>query len=87
MKANRQLFLVVVASSLVGCSGAVSDANSFTLYRSSVTDKAMRIHVASFDSEAGEAYNQENCRQAELLFQSQPGVETKFWCEKGRFRK
>jgi hypothetical protein len=47
----------------------------------------MRIHVATFDSEDGEAYNRGNCEQAQLLFQAQPGVKTKSWCENGRFRK
>ena len=50
-------------------------------------DENMRIHVASFDSSDGENYNQENCRIAQELFQKQDGVKTKFWCEKGTFKK
>jgi hypothetical protein len=76
---------------------APSDGRSYTLYRSSAVlpgmsfddaDKAnaMRIHVATFDALEGEAYNQENCRLAEDLFNSQPGISTRFWCEKGRYR-
>ena len=52
----------------------------------SVLDENMRIHVATFDAAGGEAYNRGNCEQAQALFQAQPGVKTKFWCEKGRFR-
>lgn len=72
---------------LTGCSALEGDI--FTLYRNSVTlgGENMRIHVATFDSADGEAYNRENCDQAQLLFQNQPGVNTKFWCEKGRFKK
>jgi hypothetical protein len=47
----------------------------------------MRIHVASFDSSDGENYNQGNCKIAQELFQKQDGVKTKFWCEKGTFKK
>jgi hypothetical protein len=73
--------LVVVAA---GCS---SDGKTFTLYRNSVTDENMRLHVASFNATEGEAYNKGNCEQAQKLFQAQPGVKTKFWCEKGAFKK
>jgi hypothetical protein len=59
----------------------------FTLYRNSVTDENMRIHVATFDASEKEEYNRNNCEQAQLLFQNQSGVKTKFWCEKGRFKK
>ena len=30
-----------------------------------------------------DAYNNENCQQAQTLFQQQPAVIVKFWCEKG----
>jgi len=59
----------------------------FTLYRNSVTDEDMRIHVATFDAAEEEAYNRGNCEIARGLFQSQPGVTVKYWCEKGRYRK
>jgi hypothetical protein len=52
-----------------------------------MTDENMRIHVATFDASENEAYNRGNCEQAQLLFQNQPGVKSKFWCEKGRFKK
>jgi hypothetical protein len=47
----------------------------------------MRLHVATFDAKDGEKYNQENCEIARELFQKQDGVITKFWCEKGVFKK
>lgn len=69
-----------------GVSGP-GDGQAFTLYRNSIMDENMRIHVATFDATDGEAYNRGNCEQALLLFQAQPGAKTKFWCEKGRFKK
>ena len=76
------LFFVVVLAS--GCS---SDNETFTLYRNSVTDENMRVHVASFNAADGEDYNKGNCEQAQLLFQAQNDIKTKFWCEKGAFKK
>jgi hypothetical protein len=71
--------------SLVGCS--LFDDSTFTLYRSSVTDSTMRVHIATFDTDNKAAYNQENCDLARELFQNQQGVKVKFWCEKGVYRK
>jgi len=50
-------------------------------------DENMRVHVATFDATDGETYNKQNCDQAQLLFQAQPDIKTKFWCEKGAFKK
>ncbi len=72
---------------LVNASFAATSERTYTLYRNSVMDKSMRIHVATFDSTDGEAYNRENCEQAATLFQAQSGVKTKFWCESGHFKK
>ena len=66
---------------------ACSDDNAYTLYRDSPISASMRIHVATFDTSDGDAYNKENCQLAERLFQQQPGVTVKFWCEKGTFKK
>lgn len=63
------------------------DSGQYTLYRNSALDAKMRVHVASFDSSDGDAYNSENCQVAEGLFVAQPGVQVRYWCEKGRFRK
>jgi hypothetical protein len=41
----------------VTCSyGSTSDGQIFTLYRNSMTDENMRIHVATFDASENEAY-------------------------------
>jgi hypothetical protein len=66
---------------------ACSQSDSYTLYRNSVLDEFARYHIATFDSKDGEKYNQGNCDIAKDLFQKQDGVKTKFWCEKGAFRK
>ena len=68
---------------LRGCEGQVE---AYTLYRNPLLDKAMRIHVATFDATGPEAYNQENCALAQKLFAGQEGVTVAFWCEKGRYR-
>jgi hypothetical protein len=84
------LFITLILFTFIcGCESisSPSDSNVFVLYRNSVADENMRIHVATFDSTDGESYNRGNCEQAKELFQAQPGVKTKFWCEKGRFRK
>ncbi|WP_417415856.1 hypothetical protein [Hoeflea sp.] len=70
--------------SLASCNGK---ERSFTLYRNSVLDESMRIHIATFDAKAGSAYNEENCDIAADLFQSQPGVTVRYWCEPGLYRE
>jgi len=77
--------LIIVILLNFGCSQ--SDSDTYALYRNSVLDEAMRLHVATFDSKDGEKYNQGNCDIAKDLFQMQDGVKTKFWCEKGKFKK
>ena len=80
----KTLLSISLVAPIVGC---VPDNESFTLYRNSLTDENMRVHVASFNAAHGEAYNKGNCEQAQQLFQAQPRVRTKFWCEKGIFKK
>uniref|UniRef100_UPI004047E368 hypothetical protein n=1 Tax=Polynucleobacter sp. TaxID=2029855 RepID=UPI004047E368 len=70
---------------LIGCSAA--DSNTYTLYRSSTVGAFMRVHIATFNADEDESYNKENCETAQELFQKQPGVTVKFWCEKGKYRK
>lgn len=86
---NLRISIVLFAGLLIaGCNQSNSSSSKiFTLYRNSALDETMRIHVATFDAADGEAYNRRNCDQAQLLFQTQSGVKTKFWCEKGFFRK
>ena len=76
---------VMAATALVGC--GVPDDDVFTLYRTGAVTVPMRIHVATFDAADGAAYNSENCNHAMQLLQSQPHLEVRFWCEKGRYRK
>jgi hypothetical protein len=84
MKSKFAIPLVVLL--LMACG-----ENSYTLYRSSPvpTDdlSLRRVHVATFDAYENQSYNQENCQTAASLFQSQPGVIVKYWCEKGEFKK
>jgi hypothetical protein len=65
---------------------ACSD-NTYTLYRTQVRDENARTHVATFDAKDGEAYNMGNCQIAQELFQKQPGVTVKYWCEKDKYKK
>ncbi len=81
----RQWLLIAVAGFMGAC--GTSEGCTYTLYRSSAADSAMRIHVATFDANEEENYNKENCEIAQGLFQQQPGVSVKYWCEKGRYRK
>lgn len=85
MSLSLQTFSLLLFVALI--TGCDSGSDTFTLYRNSVTDENIRIHVASFDAADGEAYNKVNCEQAQQLFQAQTGVKTKFWCEKGAFKK
>jgi hypothetical protein len=91
MKVSLMLKFFVFAFALFifsTCSyGSTPDGQIFTLYRNSMTNENMRIHVATFDASENEDYNHGNCEQAQLLFQNQPSVKIKFWCEKGRFKK
>lgn len=80
-------FLLVLFTSvaLTGCRRG--GENAYTLYRNSVADEGMRVHVATFDVEGTAEYNQKNCERARTLFQQQPDAQTRFWCEKGFFRR
>lgn len=80
--------LCLILASFYACSAhAMTDSDIFTLYRNSIVGAKMRIHVATFDSDIGEDYNQENCFLAATLFKNQPVVKVHHWCEKGRPRK
>ncbi|MRD49682.1 hypothetical protein GHT07_20625 [Caenimonas koreensis DSM 17982] len=79
----RLLLLCGVGVTLSAC----DVSGTHTLYRNSVLDSTARYHISTFDSSDGDKYNAENCQIAADLFQQQPGVRTRFWCEKGTFRK
>lgn len=99
MKLARPLVVLLVYVS-IACSAPglpavdVEQPLVWSLYRSSMTNAAMRIHIATFDAdddgslaENGLTYNGANCDLARNLFQAQDGVRVKFWCEQGRARK
>lgn len=60
---------------------------TYTLYRSAFAGDAVRLHIATFDADDSRDYNRQNCEIARDLFQSQPGVSVRYWCELGRFRR
>ena len=76
------LILLLIFGTKVSANDMVS-----TLYRTSLIIENARMHVATFNADAGEGYNWGNCLQAAKLFQSQPDVKTYFWCEKGEYAK
>ena len=91
MRNLRSIFFAIAAITLGACnppSVAPSEKEIYTLYRSSVVWKNARMHVATFDysGEGRAEYNMGNCQLASDLFQQQPGVETRFWCEQGRYK-
>jgi len=78
--------VVLLLSAFVGVAFLLSSGVTYTLYRTSVSAVGSRLHVATFDVNENEAYNQENCQIAAGLFANQPGVKVKYWCEKGAYR-
>lgn len=66
--------------------GCITD-ETYTLYRSSVSDENARVHVATFDAVEGNDYNSGNCDIAKDLFASQEEVKVTYWCEKGSYKK
>lgn len=80
-KAAACILLAAMATAV-----SAGDGDVFTLYRNSLTDANMRVHIATFDTDSKGTYNRENCKLAASLFQQQPGVKTVFWCESGRYR-
>ena len=91
-------FFAIVPVMLFASLASASDDDVATLYRSSPVPtyggESARIHIATFDAEVrsggtgGTAfdYNWGNCVIAAELFQAQPGVTVRYWCERGRVR-
>lgn len=74
------LCFAVYAGFLAG--GCPAEAGPYALYRGSPTDAAMEIYVATFDAAGLEpGGNAINCATAASLFQGQPGVTIRYWCE------
>jgi hypothetical protein len=70
--------------------------DTYTLYRGNVATGNLRIHVATFDSAESLAdngkekrsYNYTNCARAAKLLQEQfQIVGSRYWCEKGSYKK
>jgi len=78
--------LILLFSSSFPNTGSAEDKSVFTLYRTSIVDSSFRIHIATFNAKDGYGYNLENCELAAKLFQNQPYVKTKFWCEIGLYK-
>ena len=68
----------------MACSG---NPNTYTLYRNGTASDTLRIHVATFDADEQGDYNRDACEQTRELYQTQPTFVSRFWCEKGRFRR
>jgi hypothetical protein len=68
--ARMRAQLIVATCVLTGC---VPANDAVTLYLSSSVTGVNRVHVATFDVDAGIAYNRDNCETARGLFQAQPG--------------
>jgi hypothetical protein len=84
----NQISIVLAAVGIsAGAAAFASDDSVATLYRSSVAIENARLHIATFDTADGFAYNWGNCQIAAELFQQQTGVKVRYWCEKGRYRK
>ena len=84
MKFVRFATIAIFSGLLFGCEG---DDDKYTLYRNSIVGN-LRIHVATFDAKGeSKEYNRENCFTAQKLFENQPGILTRFWCEKGSYKK
>ena len=82
----KTFYILILSVALCACGQTVpfSDRGVYTLYRSSAIDLLARVHVATFDASDGDDYNRENCDIARVLFQDQPGVTVRYWCEAGR---
>lgn len=80
---------VVLLLALSGCRDPISSP-TYTLYREGLIPergRIERIHMATFDADQPGEYNRENCFIARDLFQAQPGVQVRYWCELGQYRK
>lgn len=82
-----KLFAAAIVAVLVPTVCHSSDNSVYTLYRNSPAFANMRIHVATFDAEEKEPYNLDNCQITAKLFQGQPGISVRYWCERGRYRR
>jgi hypothetical protein len=92
LKSFKAHFALIFGCLLTTLLTACGNDDIYTLYRTGVGFPDMRIHVATFDSSESKdaqfkTYNQDNCQTAIKLFQDQPNVTVRYWCEKGRYKK
>jgi len=88
MKNICTLVAVLIVSGCGNDRGSTDPGTAYTLYRNTVVEGTpQRVHMATFDADENEDYNRENCQTAAELFQAQPGVMVRYWCEKGRYRE
>jgi hypothetical protein len=76
----KSIIPIFIALLLSGCDDSAGD--EYVLYRSSVVPGIEKLEIAKFDADQPGSYNQENCQLAANLFQRQPGIKVRYWCEK-----
>ena len=93
---DRSWVLLLACFAVVGCDGASTDVQIATLYRNSILDPQMRIHVGTFDAnEKRNTYNIQNCEMTSRLLNANVQVrstksteqEVGFWCEPGDYEE
>jgi len=80
----RLLAAVVLLAVSVSCSNS---SESYTLYRDSGLDPALRVHLATFDAKDGRSYNETNCTMMADLYNEKYSDTNKAWCEQGTYKK
>ena len=93
----KTILFALAAFLLSGCGAAKNDPDTdsgkypYTLYRSGVIAKDVKIPVAKFDTNGERVdWNKENCEKVAGLMNGAQRVEqfpVKFWCEKGKAGK
>ena len=86
---TRLEILIVATTGIVALAGCEKSDRSetYTLYRDSNLIPNTRQHFATFDVNGEQlGFNQLNCQATAELISKQPGLEQKFWCEKGPYR-
>ena len=98
MKKLTILLISIVSACFLNIAYAENTAKgnrTYTLYRNAPSTEEARIHVATFDSIAyshgdtlDELMNKRNCERVATMYQEKPmWKDTKFWCEKGKYRE
>jgi hypothetical protein len=90
MKFGSVFLILAMVFFLPSSVGAASEDDVATFYRTSPVIENARIHIATFDTGQGKdnfKYNWKNCMYTAKLYQAQPGILTKFWCEKGFYKE